>query len=350
MSDNSYIKVSIIVPIYNAQNYVERCIVSLLRQDIDSYEIICVDDGSKDKSPEIIDRFARQHPDTVRAFHTENKGVWFARKFGIAMAQGKYIGFCDSDDIVQVKMYSTLYDLAESTKAEMAVCAYKRIDDVSGREYSNEMTKFGRKTLDVTDNIGTLSIINTALWNKIILAEIIKNSIDFVIPPRIAEDMMLLASIYPKLSKIAFIDKPLYNYFVRLGSAMKTIGRDDIELTKNAMVETKRYVMEKYDNIRYNTLLDLMAFVHLGVSLLVGLSQDKNSHIGVETMDMRRFLSKFFPTWRNNVYLKYRYIMKHNISLFKLKILQNIYKLGFFPLFIRLYHFIIHKFKIEIKW
>ena len=107
------IKVSVIVPVYNVENYIEQALNSLLGQTLSDLEIIAVDDGSSDKSGEILDQYAQEYPQRIEVLHIQNSGAGNARNEGLKRAKGKYIGFLDSDDWVAEDMYETLYNKAE---------------------------------------------------------------------------------------------------------------------------------------------------------------------------------------------------------------------------------------------
>ena len=92
------IKVSIVVPVYNAENLLRRCLEPLVNQTLKEIEIICVDDGSTDSSSEIVDEYATQYPEKVKAFHKENGGEWSARTYGLKKATGEYVGFMRSEE------------------------------------------------------------------------------------------------------------------------------------------------------------------------------------------------------------------------------------------------------------
>ena len=109
------IKVSVIVPVYNVEAYLERCLDSLVKQTLEEMEIIVVNDGTKDNSQAIIDRYAAAYPQKVISLIKENGGLSDARNYGIPYAHGEYIGFVDSDDYLNVTMYQKLYDRAAET-------------------------------------------------------------------------------------------------------------------------------------------------------------------------------------------------------------------------------------------
>lgn len=98
----SQIKVSIVVPVYNAEKYLEKCLQPLVNQTLPEIEILCVDDGSKDSSSQIIDQYAQTYPEKVKAFHKENGGEWSARTYGLKKAVGEYVGFMDNDDVPEI--------------------------------------------------------------------------------------------------------------------------------------------------------------------------------------------------------------------------------------------------------
>ena len=123
------IKVSVIVPVYNVEAYLERCLDSLVKQTLEEIEIIVVNDGTKDNSQAIIDRYAAAYPQKVISLIKENGGLSDARNYGIPYAHGEYIGFVDSDDYLNVTMYQKLYDRAAETDSDIVVCGYYGIDE-----------------------------------------------------------------------------------------------------------------------------------------------------------------------------------------------------------------------------
>ena len=109
---NQPIKVSIIIPVYQVENYLERAVDSAIAQTLPEKEIILVDDGSDDASPQICDRYAQEYPDLIHVIHKENEGLGLARNTGVRAARGEFIAFLDSDDTVEPEMYEELYQKA----------------------------------------------------------------------------------------------------------------------------------------------------------------------------------------------------------------------------------------------
>lgn len=172
-------KVSVIVPIYNVEKYLNKCVDSIINQSLRDIEIILVDDGSTDNSGEIADTYA-QKDRRVKVIHKENGGQGSARNYGIEVAQGKYIGFVDSDDWIDLNMYEELYIAAEKENADIAVCNRKVFDE------NNNL----RTIVNVSERIIEINKVNTVdyvierlfyphtvvVYNKIFKKSIIYNN------------------------------------------------------------------------------------------------------------------------------------------------------------------------------
>ena len=117
-------KVSIIVPFYNVENYIEKCLETLVNQTLKDIEIILVNDGSKDRSIDIVNKFLKQYPEKIVYLEKENGGLSDARNFGIPHAKGEYIEFLDSDDYVEKDMYENMYELAKKEDSDMVECDF----------------------------------------------------------------------------------------------------------------------------------------------------------------------------------------------------------------------------------
>ena len=121
--------VSVIVPVYNVEKYLARCLDSLLGQTQPDIEILVVNDGSTDTSGRIVDEYAQKYPDRIRAFHMENEGVSAARNRGVAEAEGKYLTFVDSDDYVTVDYLELMVEAAEKNHADLVVQGFRMVDE-----------------------------------------------------------------------------------------------------------------------------------------------------------------------------------------------------------------------------
>ena len=121
MQDNK-IKLSIVAAVYNLEQYLPRCIDSLVNQTLQEIEILCVDDGSTDNSPKIIDEYRKKYPNKIKVFHKENGGEFTTRNYGLERASGEYVTFVDTDDYVEPNWAEKLYNAAKKSNADLAVC------------------------------------------------------------------------------------------------------------------------------------------------------------------------------------------------------------------------------------
>lgn len=342
-------KVSVILPVYNGENYIKRCIESLLKQTLTEYEILCIDDGSTDASGRILDQYQKKYPDKIRVFHIKNSGVWKAREFGIRKAKGDYIGFCDCDDYAEPEMYQVLYERVQKDHSEMAICAYCRVEIQTGKILCFEMQKFGNQVITVEKKRDLLPVINTSLWNKLIRCDIAKKHICFETAPRVAEDMMFLLSIYPFVNKISFSNKPLYIYRVRTDSAMSYIKKEEITLLKESMIQTKSYVL-KQGGGDWKDVIHLFALVHFGVAVVLKSAEGKKKETIIIQKDIEQWLSMEFSGWKHNPYLKMRFVFHGHKYLIKPMVVVWMYQTKLFLLFLTFYLWTIKILKIDIKW
>lgn len=347
---NEKMKVSIIVPVYKVEKYLHRSMDSLVNQTLDGVEIICINDGSPDNCLNILKEYQEKYPDkNIVIIDKPNEGVWKGRFDGIAKATGEYIGFTDSDDYISTDYAEKLYQAAKETNADISVCGFDRMDVDTGHVYSTEMTQFAGKVIDMDTNPEDIISINTALWNKLYKAEVLKNMKNLENPPRVFDDMMFLLLAYLNTKKITFIKDSLYYYMVRQDSIMATIKKEQIEATQDAMLRIKAIYEAEEKGKKLMPVIDAMTFLHFGISLMFRISADKTSNFKEELKKNRNYLDTNFSSWRKSKYLKLSYCMSHHSNT-KVAIMKKIYISGLFRLFMGVYNFMISKLKIDIKW
>lgn len=215
-------KISVIVPAYNIEPYLGRCLDSLLAQSYPGLEIIVTDDGSTDGTAALLDRYAAEHSQIV-AIHQPNGGVTAARLAALKQATGDYIGFVDGDDLVEHEMFQTLIDDAEHYGADIAHCGYQMVFP-SGR--IDRYYGTGR-VVEQDGETGVLDLIRgdfvePGLWNKLYRRELIahflaEGRMDWTV--RINEDLLMNFLLFSLAKKCVFRDKCLYHYMLRKGSA-----------------------------------------------------------------------------------------------------------------------------------
>lgn len=345
------IKVSIIVPCYKVEKYLRRSMDTLVNQTLDGVEIICINDGSPDNCLSILKEYKDKYPEkNIVIIDKQNEGVWKGRFDGIKIARGEYIGFTDSDDYIALDYAEKLYNAAKSTQADVSVCGFYRMDTDTGHVYSKEMTKYGGKVIEMDKNPEDLMSINGALWNKLFKAEILKTMDNLTNPPRILDDMMFLLLVWIKTNKIAFISDSLYYYMVRQDSIITTIKKEQVASTESAMLEVKEIYGRTEKGRNLIPVLDAMAFLHFGISLMLRIYADKTCNFNEELKHNREYLDKNFGTWRNSKYLNITYSISHKFANIKVAIMKKIYILNLYKTFLKFYTFMIEKLKVDIKW
>ncbi len=231
--------VSVIVPVYNAEKYIEKCISSIRNQTLKNIEVILINDGSKDRSKEIIEDYAKQDSRIV-IINKENGGPAAARNMGIKQAKGKYVGFVDSDDYIEPDMYEKLFEVADKEEVQVAMCGYK---DVNVNNNSSELivsnADFNKihhkeyiedkiiRTFTQNINYGYFS-----MCNKLYLRNFIEEmgiSIDEA--REHGEDWWFNINIFMNLSSFIAIEEPLYNYIhINSNSLMAKYREEQFDL------------------------------------------------------------------------------------------------------------------------
>ena len=244
-------KVSIIVPIYNVEKYLERCVNSIVRQTYNNLDIILVDDGSPDNSGTMCDNF-KKFDKRITVIHKENGGLSSARLVGVNHASGKYISFVDSDDYIEPDMIAELVHSIEQHHAELAVCAYNTIisDNVAPYylPYKNDVLK-GREI--ITDNYikpllgaGGEGDINIPGFTCIRLyhKELLKS--EFFLSERdyFKEDHVLNLLYSDCLNTIGIVNKPLYNYYNNAASLSNSYRKNKWQMYCNLLSWYKSFI------------------------------------------------------------------------------------------------------------
>ena len=204
-------KVSVIVPVYNAEKFVRRMLDSLSAQTIDDFEVIIVDDGSNDNSPVICDDYAVKNT-RFKVIHQQNAGVAMARKAGIDAAQGEYSIHADADDWVEPTMLDELYHKALNADVDIVICDYYDTT-VDGVDCYHKQCLNGDTPLDILYDI-TQGRCFGALWHKLIRTNLYKKyNARFFAGINYSEDVLILAQILKHEEvKVAYLDKAYYHY------------------------------------------------------------------------------------------------------------------------------------------
>ena len=205
-------KVSVIVPVYNVDKYLDKCLDSLVNQTLKDIEIIIVNDGSKDDSEKIIKKYQKKYPEIIKAYKKSNGGLSDARNYGLKYASGNYIAFVDGDDYVDINMFSKMYNYAKENKLDIVVCDTMMQEEnntyalKSNLGYSFDMVK----NYIISYPMACIRLVKSSLMKKHKFEKGI-----------LYEDLNLMPILALDTEKIGFLEEPLYYYVIRSGSIMQ---------------------------------------------------------------------------------------------------------------------------------
>ncbi len=211
-------KISVIVPVYNCEPYIERCIYSILGQTYANLEIICVNDGSHDNSGKILDKLACEDS-RIRVIHQTNAGVSAARNTGIDAATGDLITFVDSDDAIEPDMYEILLPYFADDTVDIVHCGYKRMYlDGSSKEVNGTGKQVRQTRYEAAEYLLSGKMFVGSLCNKLFRAHLLAG-VRFDTTLAINEDVLANAVLFSKSNESVFLDVGKYLVYERIGSA-----------------------------------------------------------------------------------------------------------------------------------
>ncbi len=291
-------KISIIVPVYNVENYIDKCLSSLVNQTLKDIEIIVVDDDSPDNSKSIIEKYVKKYPNKVRYFHKENGGQGSARNLGLKKAKGEYIAYVDSDDYIDLEMMEKLYNKAIEDDSDIVICGNREVN-ASGKELNiNYASTYNNPIIDLLYG-------NMAVWNKLYKRNILNNL--FFREKLWYEDLDFTTKLILSTNKISFVNEPLYNYVVRSGSTMNNTNyQRNLELLDAFDEIIKYFKNRKTYNENYDEL-EFIAFYHIyimGIGRIISIKAPMKNKKGIINA-YKKYMNDNFKTYRKNKYIKY---------------------------------------------
>ena len=305
--------ISIIVPIYNTEKYLKKCLDSLINQSKKELEFILINDGSKDNSEEIIKEYKDER---IKYYKNKNQGIGKTRNFGIEKATGKYLMFLDSDDYLEKDACELLYKKAEKENLDLVVCDYYKVYS-NGTKEEFLIDDFVNSSLESNNKL--LNIINLGPCNKIYLKELItKNNIKYLEDLKY-EDTTFVAEAMLKAKKIGKLNKPLHNYVIRENS--ETTIRDEKCFDIIKVVDLLRNYY-KENNFPKEELDKLTVRILTNYTIQQRMQSDKK--LAMKFIDDAfSYLEKEVKDYKNNKYYENRSILKRVIE--KNKCLTKLY-------------------------
>lgn len=305
-------KISIIIPVYNGEKYIKKCLDSIKSQTFQDYEVLIINDGSKDNTKKIIETYLED--DRFKLYNRTNHGIGSSRNFGIEKSKGNYICFIDSDDYVDLNYLEKLYTKINSDKLDMVVCNYIELNEELNIEKKVKINEFANTTINKNPEL--LLEINKSPWNKIYKKNIIKN-IKF--PENLKyEDTEFLLKVM-KNAKIGYINEYLNYYIIHSNSETTTMDKrvfDILTIIKNIRDFYENSSSDVKEYINRMTLQILTTYT-------IQQKYQKDKNLGNKFINNAfEYIEDNIPNYKQNEYFKslnkIKSLIKKNKNLTKL--------------------------------
>jgi len=292
-------KVSVIVPVYNVEKYLDQCLKSLVNQTLKDIKIILVNDGSTDNSQSIIDKYQLKYPNLILALKKENGGLASARNFGLKYVQSNYVAFIDSDDYVDLTMYEKMYKKAIEENSDLVMCNLQYFFE------NNSHESFISKGLNLewnNDPHKAAFLSPLFAWNKLYKKELFSEN-DLTYPIGLwYEDIPVSTKLFAISKKITWVNETLVYYRQRENSIMHAKYNpkmhDIFKILKIMTEELKR--INKYD--QYHDEIEYLFIEHcLYYGAFRFLRSNGYSQLITEGIAL---VNEYFPKWKDNMYLR----------------------------------------------
>lgn len=281
-------KISVIVPCYNVENSVERCLNSIKNQSFKNFEALVVDDGSSDNTSKLIKNYIKRDQ-KFKYYYKKNGGLSSARNYGIEKAKGKFLCFIDSDDYIEKKYLESLYMSVTENNSDIAICAFNRVYP--------KTTNF-----NPVDNSFPELIKYPAAWNKLYRAELFKNT-NIRFPEGMwYEDLGTLPKLLMLDSKISVVNRPLYNYIINNKSITHTYD-DRIYQIYDIVEDLEKFASNHKLQTKYSSKLEFIYIYHIlaGTAYRISFMDNFSPNVLKDIVD---YVEKKYPNWSKNRYIK----------------------------------------------
>lgn len=318
-------KISVVIPIYNVEQFLDRCLKSVLNQSFIDFEVLCINDGTQDNSQSIIDEYVKKDS-RFKSFIKKNGGLSDARNYGIQYVEGDYIFFLDSDDYIEPNCLEDLYNAVLQDNADLAMCGYNEVNydgTINKQVINNKLLKQG----GFKNNLDLLCNYPHCAWNKLYSKRFFKE-LNIRYPKGLFyEDVGTTPLIYLEANNISYINKPLINYVVnRPGNITTTVNKKIVEILDNLKIVNDYYINKG----SFNTYKDQLCYFNLDM-IFDNLYKSKwikdDDVIDKFFDDAYNLLNNYFDNWKNNKFFKkynfIKQIMLKNKDSYKKYIKRN---------------------------
>lgn len=273
--------ISVIIPVYKVEKYINKCIDSIINQTYANLEIILVDDGSPDNCGKICDEYAEKD-NRIKVIHKKNGGLSEARNYGIDISKGRYIAFVDSDDYVSDNYIEYMYKLLKDNNADMSICGIQIVNDEHKKYKVVETNVDVYTTEEAFENLLYAEGIEVAAYGKLYPKEYF-DDVCFPVGEKY-EDTAIMAVLMNKAKKIVFGSQKCYFYYTRPGSISRSgFNKNELDYIKNVK-SMLAYIRQNYPDIE-NAILRYQLYSNFRILRIILFSKNKNNEIQKETIE-----------------------------------------------------------------
>ena len=312
--------VSIIVPVYNGEEYLNDCICSLVEQILNDIEIVIVDDGSTDSTPDILKYFADKYKDKIKVLTKSNGGQGSARNLALNYCRGEYIGYIDADDSVSNDMFQTMYKEAKNKDLDLVTCDWYIVENKK-----KKLNKFGAYS-SAKEMFKGVSVVP---WNKLIKREVLVNSGAIFPEGYIYEDTAWFIELLPFINSVGHIDKPFINHRIWSGSTMgakQNSRAAQIFPVMNHIVDFYK-ARGFYEQYKYYVEFFYVRVLFCSSLQRIAKISDKSLKRNLCRKTLAEVKNKF-PKYKNNPYLKGGIgLYIKSMNKFTIKLYASVFKL-----------------------
>lgn len=303
-------KVSIIVPVYNTEKYLQQCLTSIINQTLCEFEVIVVDDGSKDASPRIIQSYMKKYPNLIYGIFQENKGQSSARNLALRQAKGEYVAFVDSDDFIGPKFLETLYEVASNKCSDMVICNYTKVTE-SGVKIKTFEANFTQEGVRIPSYISC---------NRLIRKELLDKYQIYYEEGVICEDIPFILKVEAVAQNVEIISTADYFYRTNPKSTTSSYRRKRYRMEQLpfvAMREAVEFCLDDKHCLDYN-ILELW-ICRIWTTFIFDIGKECQPDVQRNmSKEVTLFMRKYFPKCYQNSY----------INLFKFRKMSKVQKFG----------------------
>ncbi len=341
-------QVSIVIPVYNVEKYLERFLDGLNHQTFSNFVAIFIDDGSTDHSLSIIEKYkdACSHK-VVVIRNNENIGQGKTRNVGLDYVEEhptKYITFLDPDDWMDNDYLEDLYNIAESNNLDVCISGLERFNDDDGKTICMEMVNMSRNVYEKATDCHELAYINPCLYSKIFLFERVKD-IRFNDMKR-SEDTCYVFEALCKCGRLQFTNNARYHYCVRNSSLTGVMNVDTYKSMHKGFART--FSKYGYDNLMRDIFIS-QVFIRSSIGGVCRLSFGNMKNVRKLEKRELKYLDEFIPGWSDCFYLNFHRKGYGGLKGVALVICAKLYRLHLFFLFVYFYYFVSRVLRVEVR-